>query len=137
MDLHQQTLARREVDQTLSFGTSMKRRSFQLFRAHSTSWTPLAPSTRSHLNGSSATTWRMKASHWILKPLPNSAYSGTGCQPARKSIGCFTSGFQTGLGVFTRDWVTTSVKPATAEPCVPSTWNVTRSSRRTRVVQEL
>ena len=30
-----------------------------------------------------------------------------------------------------------SVRPATAEPSVPSTWNVTRSSRRTRVHHEL
>ena len=44
---------------------------------------------------------------------------------------CGTSGFHTGRGVFTRCWVTQRVSPATAEPCVPSTWKVTRSSRRT------
>ena len=40
-------------------------------------------------------------------------------------------------GVLTRDWVLQSASPATAEPCVPSTWKVTRSSRRTRVHQLL
>ena len=49
---------------------------------------------------------------------------------------CGTSGFHTGRGVFTRDWVTQLVSPATAEPCVPSTWNVTRSSRRSRVAHD-
>ena len=53
----------------LSAGTSIQRRSFQLCSAHSTSCTPLAPSSRVHLKGASSTTWRMKASHWILKPL--------------------------------------------------------------------
>jgi hypothetical protein len=41
------------------------------------------------------------------------------------------------LGVAVRGWITQSVSPVTAEPRVPSTWNVTRSSRRTRVHQEL
>jgi hypothetical protein len=39
--------------------------------------------------------------------------------------------------VAARGWITQSVSPATAEPSVPSTWNVTRSSRRTRVHHEL
>jgi hypothetical protein len=63
--------------------------------------------------------------------------SGTVCHCDAKSIVFFTSGFQTGLGVATLDWARHSVRVATAEPCVPSTWKVTRSSRRTRVVQEL
>ena len=49
---------------------------------------------------------------------------------------CGTSGFQTGLGVLTRCWVQHLVNPATADPCVPSTWKVTRSSRRTRTHQD-
>ena len=63
--------------------------------------------------------------------------SGTSCHWSKKSIVCRASGFHTGRGVFTRDWLRQSVRPATAEPCVPSTWNVTRSSRRTRVTHEL
>ena len=47
------------------------------------------------------------------------------------------SGFHTGLGVLTRAWLQHFCSPATAEPWVPSTWKVTRSSRRTRVHQEL
>jgi len=50
-------------------GTSIQRRSLQLASAASTSCTPLAPSGRVHLYGASSTTWRMKCSHWILKPL--------------------------------------------------------------------
>jgi hypothetical protein len=46
-------------------------------------------------------------------------------------------GFHTGLGVAARGWIRHSVSPATAEPSVPSTWNVARSSRRTRVHHEL
>ena len=49
---------------------------------------------------------------------------------------CGTSGFHTGRGVLTRACVKHLVSPATAEPCVPSTWNVTRSSRRTRTSQD-
>ncbi len=52
-----------------SSGTSIQRRSFQLFCAHSTSCTPLAPSRSVHLNGASSITWRMKSSHCTLKPL--------------------------------------------------------------------
>ncbi len=46
------------------------------------------------------------------------------------------SGFQTGFGVFTRCWVQQLRRPATAEPWVPSTWRVRRSSRFTRTVHE-
>ena len=53
-----------------------------------------------------------------------------------KSIVCGTSGFHTGFGVLTRCCVQHFVSPATAEPCVPSTWKVTRSSRRTRTAQD-
>ena len=49
---------------------------------------------------------------------------------------CGWSGFQTGFGVLTRCWVQHLVRPATAEPWVPSTWKVTRSSRRTRTSQD-
>ncbi len=52
-------------------------------------------------------------------------------------MACGTSGFHTGRGVAVRGWMRQSVSPATAEPSVPSTWNVTRSSRRTRVHHEL
>jgi hypothetical protein len=51
-------------------------------------------------------------------------------------MGCGMSGFQTGFGVATRDCVQHLCSPQMAEPCVPSTWKVTRSSRRTRVTQE-
>ena len=46
------------------------------------------------------------------------------------------SGFQTGFGVAVRCWALQLRRPATALPCVPSTWNSTSSSRLTRVVQE-
>jgi hypothetical protein len=39
------------------------------------------------------------------------------------------------LGVFMRCCERHCCRPATAEPCVPSTWNVARSSRRTRTHQ--
>ena len=42
-----------------------------------------------------------------------------------------------GFGVFTLACVQQRCSPATAEPWVPSTWKVTRSSRRTRTHQEL
>ena len=74
----------------------------------------------------------MKSSHWILKPLSYAMLSGTSSHCEKKFMVCGTSGFHTGRGVFTRAWVKQRVRPATAEPCVPSTWNVTRSSRRTR-----
>ncbi len=79
----------------------------------------------------------MNSSHCVLKPLSYAVVSGTACQPPKKSIACRRSGFHTGFGVLTRDCVTQSLSPATAEPCVPSTWKVTRSSRRTRVHQLL
>jgi|GEM_PF-3823202 len=47
----------------------------------------------------------------------------------------FTSGFHTGRGVFTRLCALQPVSVATADPWVPSTWKVTRSSRFTRVAQ--
>ena len=78
----------------------------------------------------------MKSSHWARKPLGQGSLSGTRAQVSWKSMLCGTSGFQTGLGVFARCCVQHSVSPATAEPSVPSTWNVTRSSRRTRTAQE-
>jgi hypothetical protein len=49
---------------------------------------------------------------------------------------CSTSGFQTGRGVMLACWITQSRRPATALPLVPSTCKVSRSSRRTRVVQD-
>ena len=45
------------------------------------------------------------------------------------------SGFQTGLGVSLMLCTHASRSPATQEPLVPSTWIVSRSSRRTRVHQ--
>ena len=47
--------------------------------------------------------------------------SGTSLQVSKKLIGCGTSGFQTGRGVFTRAWLQHFCNPATAEPWVPST----------------
>ena len=78
----------------------------------------------------------MNISHSILNPLSYES-PGTSLQVLKKSIGCGTSGFHTGRGVFTRAWLKHFCKPATADPSVPSTWKVTRSSRRTRVHQEL
>ncbi len=39
------------------------------------------------------------------------------------------------MGVALRGWILQPKRPTTAEPCVPSTWNSTSSSRLTRVVQ--
>src|SRR5699024_11650243 len=50
--------------------------------------------------------------------------------------GTHGSGFHTGFGVCARCWATQLRKPATADPCVPSTWNSTSSSRYTRTAQE-
>lgn len=80
-------------------------------------------------------TWRRNISHCALKPFWAGQLSGTSSQSLKKFMVCGWSGFQTGLGVLTRCWVQHLWRPATAEPLVPSTWKVTRSSRRTRVVQ--
>src|SRR5438034_6661295 len=80
---------------------SIQRRSFQLFSPASASCTPLAPSTSVHLNGAPSKRWRMNISHSILNPLSYES-PGTSLQVLKKSIGCGTSGFHTGRGVFTR-----------------------------------
>src|SRR6218665_1578752 len=77
----------------------------------------------------------MKCSHWTLKPLSYGCVSGISCHCSKKFIVCFLSRFHTGRGVATRDWARHDDRPATAEPSVPSTWKVARSSRRTRVAQ--
>src|SRR6218665_2928188 len=77
----------------------------------------------------------MKCSHWTLKPLSYGCVSGISCHCSKKFIVCFRSGFHTGRGVATRGWARHDDRPATAEPSVPSTWKVARSSRRTRVAQ--
>ena len=46
------------------------------------------------------------------------------------------SGFQTGFGVKESPCIAHSRRPATALPRVPSTWIVSRSSRRTRTHHE-
>mgnify|MGYP007100544624 CR=1 FL=1 len=48
-----------------STGTQARFR--QLSKPRSANWTPLAPSSRFHLNGSSFTTWRRNSSHCALK----------------------------------------------------------------------
>ena len=50
---------------------------------------------------------------------------------------CFWSGFHTGRGVAARGCIMQSLRPAMAEPSVPSAWKVTRSSRCTRVVHDM
>src|SRR5436190_8389425 len=122
---------------TFSGGISIQRRSFQLLSPASASCTPLAPSTSVHLNGASSHRCRMNNSHSALKPFSYVPLSGTSLHVAKKLMGWSTSGFHCGRGVFTRAWLQHFCRPATAEPCVPSTWKVTRSSRRTRVHQEL
>src|SRR6218665_810987 len=77
----------------------------------------------------------MKCSHWTLKPWSYVCGSGLSCHCSKKFIVCFSSGFHTGRGVAPRDWARHDDRPATAEPSVPSTWKVARSSRRTRVAQ--
>src|SRR5262249_21237075 len=121
---------------TSSSGMSIQRRSFQLLSPASASCTPLAPSRSVHLNGAPSNKWRMNISHSALKPLSYGP-PGTSLQVSKKLIGCGTSGFHTGRGVFTRAWLQHLCRQAAAEHKVPSTWNVTRSSRRTRVHQEL
>ena len=61
---------------------------------------------------------------------------GTRAQVSRKSMVCGELGFQAGFGVFARCCVQHSVRPVATEPSVPATWNVTRSSRRTRTAWE-
>src|SRR5260221_3969974 len=55
-------------------------------------------------------------------------------RPPRSTLFPYTTLFRS---VSASAWVKQRVRPATAEPRVPSTWNVTRSSRRTRTHQEL
>jgi hypothetical protein len=58
--------------------------------------------------------------------------SGTSAQSPRASTSGGASGFHTGIGVAALDWARQRRRPATALPCVPSTWNSTSSSRNTR-----
>ena len=62
--------------------------------------------------------------------------TGTRTQPSAYLIGLSTSGFHTQRGVAEMCWAVQSRRPATAEPCVPSTCSVSRSSRRTRTSQD-
>ena len=62
--------------------------------------------------------------------------AGTVVQPSINLIGLSMSGFQVQRGVAERCWAVQLRRPATAEPCVPSTCRVRRSSRRTRTSQE-
>ena len=99
----------------------------QLCSAHSTSCTPLAPSTQV-VNGASSTTWRMNISHCDLEAVVVDDVVRHLLPVCVEVDGSASSGFQTGRGVSAR-LDQQSVRPATAEPCVPSTWKVTRSSR--------
>src|SRR5690606_4742433 len=80
-----------------SCGTSILRPSADERRPSSASCTPRAPEAKSYGNGASSRTWRTNSSHWILKPLSNSALSGTSCQSSRKRAVTGRSGFQTGF----------------------------------------
>src|SRR5205085_1040307 len=91
---------------------------------HSASWTPFAPSSRFHGNGSPVTRWRRNSSHCALNALSKISFVGIVDQPSRKSIGLGISGFQVGRGVRTLGWITQSRSPATADPFVPSTCSV-------------
>ena len=87
--------------------------------------------------GASSATWRRNCSHWALKPLSNSVVVRHLLPLRRGSAGrCGRSGSQTGFGVAARGWIRQWCRPATALPCVPSTWNSTSSSRLTRTAQE-
>ena len=57
------------IDSRRSGRKDHKRRSAQLRKPSSASCTPRAPAKKSHGNGASSQTWRMKASHCTLKPL--------------------------------------------------------------------
>src|SRR2546430_13044773 len=63
-------------------------------------------------------------------------------RPPRSTLFPYTtlfrsSGFQTGFGVSSYDWVRQRRSPATALPCVPSTCSVSRSSRSEEHTSEL
>src|SRR5262249_15847831 len=126
----------RHEHHTSNAGISIQRRSFQLLSPASASCTPLAPSVSVHLNGAPSKRWRMKISHSALKPLSSLA-PGPSLKAPKNWRGRGPGGFPPGGGVSPRAWLQHFCSPATAEPKVPSTWKVTRSSRRTRVHQEL
>ena len=79
----------------------------------------------------------VKVAGLIVREEEGTAISRKPWNGAVKSMGWVMSGFQTGLGVLAAGWILTSRSPATAEPFVPSTWIVRRSSRFTRVHQLL
>ena len=87
---------------SVSSGTSTQRRSRHDCSPSSYNCTPRAPSTKSHGNGSSSTTWRRKASHCSLKPFSGGSVAGTSVHEARCSTGSARSGFQTDFGVVDR-----------------------------------
>ena len=119
-----------------SAGTSSQRRSFQLCRPSSASCTPLAPSTEVVFPWAVLGDVAQEQLPLLLEAVVGGPVVRHLLPGPKKSIVCGMSGFQTGFGVLTRCWVKHLVSPATAEPCVPSTWKVTRSSRRTLVVQD-
>ena len=97
---------------------------------------PRAADSRSNRCVRPAATSRRNSSHCSLKPLSRSAFAGTSSHWSRNGSVTGRSGFHTGFGVCARCWATHLFNPATAEPCVPSIWNSTSSSRQTRTAQE-
>ena len=121
-----------------SAGTSSHRLCFQLFKPSSASCTPLAPSSRFQRNAPSPATCCRKSSHCALNALSHAAIVRH-LLPAREEIDRLRDvGIPHGLGRVCRSAAIKQRRsPATAEPCVPSTCKVSRSSRRTRTHHEL